>query len=70
MREGKNFTIPLAGMIVASFVHTEKDQPSPPAAHYGLNDNFTLDQASIFVAGGVGSHFGGFSQFTYDGVGR
>ena len=70
MREGKNFTIPLAGMIVASFVHTEKDQPSPPAAHYGVNDNFTLDQASIFVAGGVGSHFGGFSQFTYDGVDR
>jgi len=67
---GENFTLPLAGMIVASFLHTQKDQPSPPAPHYGVNDNFALDQASIFLAGGFGSHFGAFSQFTYDGVGR
>ena len=66
----QGFTLPLAGMIVASFLHTQKDQPSPPAAHYGVNDNATLDQASLFIAGGVGSHFGGFSQITYNGVGR
>ena len=70
LRAGENFTLPLAGMIVASFLHTQKDQPSPPAPHYGVNDNFALDQASIFLAGGFGSHFGAFSQFTYDGVGR
>jgi len=70
MRAGDTFTVPLAGMVVASFVETEKDQPSPPAAHYGVNDNATLDQASIFLAGGFGSHFGAFGQFTYDGVGR
>src|SRR5258706_2717038 len=70
LRAGDNFTLPLAGMIVASFLHTQKDQPSPPASHYGVNDNFALDQASIFLAGGFGSHFGAFSQFTYDGVGR
>ena len=70
LRSGDSFTLPLAGMIVASFLHTQKDQPSPPAAHYGVNDNFALDQASIFLAGGFGGHFGAFSQFTYDGVGR
>jgi hypothetical protein len=69
LRGVAGFTMPLAGMIVASYVQTQKDQ-EPPAPHYGSNDNFTLDQASIFVAGGVGDHFGGFSQFTYDGVGR
>ena len=68
MRAGATFTNPLAGMVVASFEETQKDQPSAP--HYAPNDNATLDQASIFLAGGVGDHFGGFSQFTYDGVGR
>src|SRR6266550_2530095 len=53
-RAGPDFTNPLAGMVVASFVQTQKDQPSPPAPHYGTNDNVALDQASIFVAGGVG----------------
>lgn len=70
MRKGPEFTNPLAGMLVGSFVHTQKDQDSPPAPHYDVNDNFTVDQASIFVAGGVGTHFGGFVQFTYDGVDR
>src|ERR1700704_3993784 len=31
LRAGDNFTLPLAGMIVASFLHTQKDQTSPPA---------------------------------------
>jgi hypothetical protein len=70
LRSGPGFTIPLAGMVVASYLQTDKSQDSPPAPHYGSNDNFTIDQASIFLAGGAGSHFGGFSQFTYDGVGR
>jgi len=70
LRAGENFTLPLAGMVVASFLHTQRDAPSPAASHYGVNDNFALDQASIFLAGGLGSHLGAFSQFTYDGTGR
>ena len=64
------FTPPVSAMAVASFVNTAKDQESPPADHYATNNNFTLDEASIFLAGGIGDHFGAFSQFTYDGVGR
>jgi len=70
MRAGDSFTNPLSAMAVVSYVHTLSDQPSPPASHYAVNDNTTLDQASLFVAGGVGDHFGGFTQWTYDGVGR
>ncbi len=70
MRAGDKFTLPLAGMVVDSFLATQKDQPSPPAPHYGDNNNATIDQVSIFLAGGFGDHYGGFSQFTYDGVGR
>jgi hypothetical protein len=64
------FTLPVSAMAVASFVNTAKDQAAPPADHYGTNNNVTLDEASIFLAGGIGDHFGAFSQFTYDGVGR
>ena len=44
---------------------------SPPPDQLSRNNNLVLDQASLFVAGGIGSHFGGFAQLaTYDGVGR
>lgn len=70
MRAGNEFTAPVSAMAVASFLHTSADQSSPPAPHYAVNDNATLDQASLFLAGGISSNFGGFSQWTYDGVGR
>lgn len=64
------FNLPVSAMAVASYVQTEKDQASPPAAHYGVNDNGTLDQMSVFIAGGWGAHLGAFIQNTYDGVHR
>ena len=63
-------SVPLSAMAIASWTHTAKDQ-LPPPEHLNRNDNLALDQASLFVAGGIGSHFGGFAQLvTYDGVGR
>jgi hypothetical protein len=70
LRAGDKFTLPLAAIVVDSYVETQKDQPTPPAPHYGDNNNFTIDQVSVFLAGGFGGHYGGFSQFTYDGVSR
>jgi hypothetical protein len=70
MRAGNSFTNPVSAMAVASFVNTASDQPEPPAPHYDTNNNATIDQVSLFVAGGIGDHFGGFTQWTYDGVGR
>lgn len=67
MRSRKS--IPLSGMAVASLTHTSKDQVPPPD-NLDSNNNLVLDQASIFVAGGIGKHFGIFSQTTYDGVGQ
>lgn len=69
MRAGDTFTPPVSAMAMASYVHTSTDQP-PPAPHYAANDNTTLDQFSLFIAGGFGDHFGAFSQWTYDGIGR
>lgn len=62
-------SIPLAVMAVGSFTHTAKDQ-NPAPTNFSANDNFAFDQASLFVAGGIGQHVGGFAQITYDGVAR
>ena len=64
-----NINVPLSIMAVASYIHTQADNPSPPP-HFGANDNVALDQVSLFLAGGVGDHFGGFVQSTYNGVSR
>jgi hypothetical protein len=63
------FTVPISAMAVASYIRTNRDQDSPPAPHYGVNNNASIDQVSLFVAGGVG-HFGAFIQTTWDGVAR
>jgi hypothetical protein len=63
-------SVPISAMAVASWTHTAKDQVPPPE-HLSRNNNLVLDQASLFVAGGIGDHLGGFAQLvTYDGVGR
>ena len=65
-----SFNVPLAAFAIASYVRTAKDQPPPPAKNFGLNDNLAVDQISVFVAGGLGSHLGAFIQNTYDGVSK
>src|SRR5689334_25205843 len=47
LRAGDAFTPPISGMAIASYVHTQADQP-PPTSHFGPNDNTTLDEAAIF----------------------
>ena len=64
------FNVPISAMAVASYVHTLRDQPSPPAPSFGVNNNLAVDQVSLFLAGGVGQHLGGFVQATYDGIAR
>ncbi len=63
------FNVPLSMMLMASYVHTQKGQ-NPPPPGYAPNDNTTLDQLSMFFAGGFGSHLGAFVQGTYDGVAK
>ncbi len=65
-----SFNLPVSAMAVASYMRTQKDQASAPAPGYGVNDNVALDQVSLFVAGGLGSHLGAFVQTTYDGVAK
>src|SRR5437763_2899568 len=62
-------SIPIAAMAGTSFTHTRKDQVPAPE-HLSRNDNLTLDEAAVFIAGGVGKHFGAFSEITYEGIDR
>jgi hypothetical protein len=62
-------SVPLAAMAVVSFTHSGKDQVPAPE-HLNRNDNVTLDEAALFVAGGLGNHLGGFVEITYEGIDR
>jgi hypothetical protein len=64
---GKDGLVPLSGMLMAGYAHTSADQ-EPPPDHLKSNDNLTLDQASLFIAGRASDHLGAFVQVTYDGV--
>jgi hypothetical protein len=63
-------SVPIAAMAIASVTHTGKDQVPPPSNTLSENNNLVLDQISVFIAGGIGKHLGGFAQITYDGVER
>jgi hypothetical protein len=62
-------SVPLAAMAISSFTHSRKDQ-DPAPEHLGRNDNLTLDEAAMFIAGGLGKHFGAFAEITYEGIDR
>src|SRR5579883_1980614 len=58
-------------MIQGGFTHTEAGQPGANQ-HFGPNNNFELDQASLFYGGAIWQEqgLGAFIQGTYDGVAR
>jgi len=67
--------VPVAAMVMAGFTHTDSSQDPADleghrldGKHLSGNDNLTLDQASLFLAGRIASNVGIFSQLTYDGI--
>ncbi len=65
LKVGDSTDVPLSAMLVEAFTRTNKDQPEPPADGFGRNDNFELEQASVFLAGRISEHLGVFAQATY-----
>src|ERR1700686_1278823 len=53
--------IPLALMVQGGYEHTKADQPDVPAPNYKVNDNFSVDQVSVFNASRIASHLGIFA---------
>ncbi len=60
--------IPLSAMVLSSFTNTAQSQPGPAATHFSPNNNFALDQVSLFLAGRLNDYAGAFVQGTYSGV--
>ncbi|HJV26016.1 MAG TPA: cytochrome C [Aromatoleum sp.] len=68
LTDGQDGKLPLAAMALGGFTHTAKKQDEPPADHTHRNNNLTLDEAAIFLAGRLADHLGTFVEATYDGV--
>ena len=62
---------PFAVMLQApTYTHTEAGQEGGAAPHFGPNNNFAFQQASLFTGGRITDNLGAFIQGTYDGVVR
>lgn len=68
--DGKDGHVPLSAMLVGSFTHTSKGQTENAAPHMGKNDNLSLEEISIFLAGRLNEHVGGLVQVTGNDVDR
>ncbi len=67
--EGAGANVPLSAMLLGSFTNTQADLPAgTQPQHYGRNNNFAMDQISLFLAGRVNDYIGGFVQGTFTGV--
>lgn len=60
---------PISLTLLGSFTHTDKGQVPAPE-RFTSNDNFALDQASLYYAGRITDKLGAMIQGTYDGVGN
>jgi hypothetical protein len=67
---GQSDLPPLSMMVIGSDTHTQTGQPAGAAPHYGPNNNFSWDSASLFYGGAITPNIGAFIQGTYDNVGR
>lgn len=65
--DGKDGKLPLSGMVVGSFAHTRAAQ-DPVPDHLKANNNTTMDEASLFVAGRFAEQIGAFVQITHSGI--
>ena len=61
---------PFAVMLQPTFTNTQAAQPGGAAPGFGVNNNFVLQQASLFTGGKITDNLGAFIQGTWDGVGH
>ncbi len=62
--------IPLSVMDVESYSRTSKAQPDNAGPYDKPNNNFSLQQVSLFLAGRISDHVGSFGQITYSDIDR
>lgn len=62
---GGDGNIPLSAMLVQSFTHTSKDQSADPGKGFDTNNNLSLQEVSVFLAGRLTDNIGTFAQVTH-----
>jgi hypothetical protein len=62
--DGEEGKVPLSAMLVEGFTHTSKSQSADAQTHFGTNDNLSLQELSVFLAGRMTDHIGTFIQVT------
>jgi hypothetical protein len=67
-KNGSGTNIPLSAMLVGIYDKTGSDLPEDAAPNFNKNNNTSLQEASIFAAGGITNNTGGFLQITYSGI--
>ena len=60
--------LPLSAMAVGSWTHTSHNQSGPAGPNDGTNNNWSLQEASLFVAGAISDHIGSFVQSTWSDI--
>jgi hypothetical protein len=68
--DGKSGKLPFSAMAVGSWTQISKDLSEDAGPHNGPNDNASLDEAAVFLAGRLSDKVGSFTQVTYSGVDR
>ena len=66
--DGLASKIPLAAFVQSSFNNTGAGQPGGAAPGFGDNNNFAVDQVSLFLAGRATDYLGAMIQTTYSGT--
>jgi hypothetical protein len=70
-KEGNPPLIPLAGFVQAAVSHTANTNTAgTDAGSFPRQNELVLQQLSLFLAGRISDHAGGFLQWTYDGLGH
>jgi hypothetical protein len=59
---------PFAVMFQPTFTHTQVGQPGGAAPGFGPNNNFVMQEISLFTGGRFTDNLGAFIQGTFDGV--
>ena len=71
-RDGEPPLVPLAGFVQAALSHTAGARVDPAAgtddSSFPRQNEATLQQFSVFLAGRLAEHVGTFTQWTYDGI--
>jgi hypothetical protein len=68
-KEGPPPIVPLAAFLQASITHAARTNTGgTDPSTFSRQDELVLQQASLFLAGRINEHAGGFAQWSYDGV--